>query len=48
MAWLKYQFQCGDEEKCGKQYLVLVEPDEPVVPDTCPFCGEKSSEVESE
>jgi hypothetical protein len=45
---LKYQMTCGDEEKCGKTYVVLVDADEPIVPDTCPFCGEKASESDGE
>lgn len=43
-AFLKYQFTCEDDDKCGKTYIILTQPDESLVPDTCPFCGEKAYE----
>ena len=45
---LKYDLTCSDEEKCGKSYIVLVDPDETLEPTSCPFCGELSSEINEE
>lgn len=47
MALLKYKMQCKHtDDKCNRQYFVLVDPEESDVPDCCPFCMHVAEEVE--
>jgi hypothetical protein len=43
MALLKYKMKCTDDD-CGKQVIILVDPEEIKAPNICAFCGAESAE----
>jgi hypothetical protein len=47
MSLLKYQMKCQNED-CGKEVIILVDPEETKAPNMCPFCGGESEESTQE